>query len=312
MRSFGTALAKAPVPVLGVAAAFAAAAAAAAPVTVRDDLGRTVTLPAPATRIVALAPSVTEIVYAAGAGKRLVGVSAYTNWPRQARSLPKVGDAFRIDLERIAALRPDLVIAWASATPASARRALARLGLKVVLFAPRRLSAIPREIRLVGKAAATAGTAERAAAAFERERARLTRAYSGRKPVSVFYEISAHPLYTVGGKQIISQVIRLCGGRNIFAGLGKLAPVVGRGAVLARNPQVILTGGEAKPGRRLAAWKRWPWLTAVRRHNLFTLPSDVLGRPSPRILQGALAVCRDLAEARRHLGGRQGPRGPSP
>jgi iron complex transport system substrate-binding protein len=280
---------------------FAPALAVAAGVALTDDLGNKVTLPTPAKRIVSLAPSVTEIVYAAGAGSRLFGVSAYSNWPPAARKLPQVGDAFRIDLERVAALKPDLVIAWASATPPAARKSLARLGLPVLLFAPRKLADIAHEIRLVGKAAGTPKVADRASAAFARERARLVRTYANRKPVTVFYEISARPLYTIGGKQIISQVLSLCGGRNIFSGLGKLAPVVSRAAVLARNPQAIMTGDDARASARLAAWKRWPWLIAVKAGNLFNVPADLLGRPSPRILEGAAAVCRDLDRARRHL-----------
>lgn len=272
-------------------------------VRLTDDLGNKVTLPAPAKRIVSLAPSVTEIVYAAGAGSRLVGVSAYSDWPPATRKLPRVDDAFRIDLERIEAVKPDLVIAWASATPPAARRALARLGLPVILFAPRKLASIAAEIRLVGEAAGTRATADRAAAAFLRERARIARAYAGRKPIRVFYEISENPLYTVGGTQFISRVLALCGGRNIFADLGKLAPVVSRAAVLARNPQAILTDEDPRASVRLAAWKRWPWLAAVKAGNLFTVPGKLLGRASPRILEGALAVCRDLEAARRRLEG---------
>ncbi|MGH8270808.1 MAG: cobalamin-binding protein [Gammaproteobacteria bacterium] len=270
-------------------------------VTLMDDLGNKVVLSAPAKRIVSLAPSVTEIVYAAGAGSRLVGASAYSDWPPAARKLPHVGDAFRIDLERIAALKPDLVIAWASATPPAARDALRRLGLPLVLFAPRKLSEIADEIQLVGKAAGTQTAAGRAAQAFLRERERLARAYAGRKPVSVFYEISANPLYTVGGRQFISQVLTLCGGRNIFSDLGELAPVVSRAAVLARNPQAILTGSDVRTSVRLAAWKRWPWLVAVKSGNLFTVPGEMLGRASPRILEAAVVVCRDLDTARRRL-----------
>lgn len=283
------------------AAAVIVAVTAAVPLAVADEAGATAHLPAPAARIIALAPSATEIVYAAGAGSHLVGVSAYSDWPPPARKLPVVGNAFRIDLERIVALKPDLVIAWASATPASERRALARLGLRVILLAPRRLADIASEIRLVGAAAGTRQVADRAASAFLRERKRLAETYAGRRPVSVFYEISADPLYTVGGAQIISQVLRLCGGRNIFAGLGTLAPVVETGAVLARDPQVILTPARPHGRRRLARWKRWPWLTAVKHRNLFTVPGAALGRPAPRILAGAAAVCRDLVRARRRL-----------
>ncbi len=285
---------------------FLAFAAAAARVPLTDDLGRTVTLPAPARRIVTLAPSATEIVYAAGAGKRLVGVSSYSNWPPGARHLPRVGDAYGIDLERIAALRPNLVIAWASAMPLGAREALGRLGLPLLLFAPRQLSDIAREIRLVGRAAGTEEIADKSAAAFLRKRAHLAARYERRRPVRVFYEISAKPLYTVGGKQIISQVLHLCAGHNIFSGIGTLAPTVSRAAVLARNPQVILTGSGKRATQRLDAWKRWPWLAAVRRGNLFVIPGDALGRPAPKVLDAAAVVCRDIQQARRRLQAQRG------
>lgn len=273
----------------------------AAPVQAKDGLGRTVSLPAPARRIVSLAPSVTELVYAAGAGPRLVGVSAYSNWPAAARKLPRVGDAFRIDLERIAALRPDLVIGWASGTPPSERKALERLGLTLMLLAPHRLDDIARTIRRIGRLAGTGTAARRAATAFLAQRARLARIYSHRRVVSVFYELSDNPLYTVGGRQIISQVLELCGGRNVFSDLGKLAPVVTRASVLARKPQVILVGSYRGAKRDLRAWTRWPWLPAVRHGNLFVVPGEILGRATPRILWGALAVCRDLQQARGNL-----------
>lgn len=282
-----------------------ASLAGAAPVQVTDGLGNHVSLPAPARRIVSLAPSVTELVYAAGAGSRLVAVSAYSDWPPAARHLPQVGDAFRIDLERIVALKPDVVIGWASGTSPSERAALRRLGLPLVLLAPRKLGDIAKALRLVGKLAGTEQEAERAARAFSAARRRLSAAYAGREPIRVFYELSENPLYTVGGPQIISQVIRLCGGRNVFAGLGKLAPVVTRAAVLARKPQAILVS--RYPGARNAVrdWKRWRWLPAVNHGNLFIVPGDILGRATPRILTGALAVCRDLERARARLEARK-------
>lgn len=273
----------------------------AAPVQATDGLGRTVHLNAPAQRIVSLAPNVTELVYAAGAGPRLVAVSSYSNWPAAARKLPRVGDAFRIDLERIVALKPDLVIGWASGTSPSERRAIERLGLPLMLLASRKLDDIARSIRRIGRLAGTATVADRAADAFVAARNRLARTYAQRRPLSVFYEISAHPLYTVGGHQIISQVLRLCGGRNVFSGLGELAPVVSRGAVLARKPQVILAGTGPGAQAALDGWKRWAWLPAVRYGNLFAVPATVLGRATPRLLQGALVVCRDLQQARQRI-----------
>lgn len=269
--------------------------------TVTDDLGNKVTVSEPVKRIVSLAPSATEIVYAAGAGSKLVGVSAYSDWPSAARKLPQVGDAFRVNLERIVALEPDLVVAWASAASPAERKAIKRLGLPLLLLAPRKLSDIAHELRLVGRAAGTGEVAARVAQAFLRERDRLRRVYSHRRQLSVFYEISPKPLYTIGGRQIISQVIALCGGHNIFSDLGKLAPVVSRAAVLARNPQVILVDASSRAQSEFSDWQRRPWLSAVKHGNLFTVPGSALGRASPRILEGAAAVCRALDTARQRL-----------
>lgn len=280
---------------------FFAHGALAAPVAVTDALGNHVRLPAPARRIVSLAPSVTELVYAAGAGSRLVAVSAYSNWPVAARDLPRVGDAFRIDLERIVALKPDLVIGWASGTSPSERNALKRLGLPLLLLAPRKLDDIPRALKLIGKLTGTSAVAQRSAHAFIQTRNRLRSAYAGRRQLRVFYELSDLPLYTIGGPQIISQVIRLCGGRNVFSNLGKLAPVVTRAAVLARKPQVILIGSYRRAEAALNRWRQWQWLPAVKHDNLFMVPGDILGRATPRLLAGAVTVCRDLALARQRI-----------
>lgn len=276
-------------------------AALAVPVQVTDGLGHAVRLNAPAQRIVSLAPNVTELVYAAGAGSHLVAVSSYSDWPAAARNLPHVGDAFRIDLERIVALKPDLVIGWASGTSPSERQALVRLGLPLMLVAPRKIDDIARSIRRIGRLAGTADVADRAADAFVATRNRLARTYAHRRSVSVFYEISEHPLYTVGGRQIISQVLSLCGGRNVFSDLGKLAPVVSRGVVLARKPQVILVGSGPDASAALESWKRWAWLPAVKHDNLFAVPAKLLGRATPRLLLGALSVCRDLQQARQRI-----------
>ena len=248
-----------------------------------------------------LAPSATELVYAAGAGSRLVAVSAYSDWPAAARVLPQVGDAFRIDLERIVALRPDLVIGWASGTSPSERDALKRLGIPLLLLAPRKLDDIPRALNLIGRLAGTSPVARSAARAFIKARNRLRAAYARRRSLRVFYELSDSPLYTIGGPQIISQVIRLCGGRNVFSDLGKLAPVVTRAAVLARKPQVILIGSYRGAAAALGRWRRWHWLPAVKHGNLFIVPGEILGRATPRLLTGAVRVCQDLALARKRI-----------
>ncbi|HET6654939.1 MAG TPA: cobalamin-binding protein [Gammaproteobacteria bacterium] len=259
---------------------------------------------APAPRIVSLSPGLTELVYAAGAGEQLVGTTAYTDYPAAATRLPQIGDAFHIDVERLVALKPDLVLAWASADPPALLARLRGLGFKVAVFEPRTLADIAANLRRIGKLAGTSAEAEQAAQAVEQGLKRLREQYAGREPVRVFYEISAHPLYTINGKQIISQGIELCGGRNIFADLPSLAAPVSVAAVIARNPEAIVTGGDGNGNgvkNRLDAWRRWPQVTAVTNNALFSVPADQIARATPRMLEGIKTICRDLEKARQSM-----------
>jgi iron complex transport system substrate-binding protein len=260
---------------------------------------------APAHRIISLSPGLTELAYDAGAGRYLVGAAAtqYTSNPKEAAKLPSVGDAFHIDVERLVALKPDLVLAWASADPPELIARLRKLGLKVVVFKPRKLRDIAANLRRIGTLAGTRADADRAAHAFEHALSDLGKSYSKRQPVRVFFEISAKPLYTINGKQIISQAIRLCGGRNIFADLPSLAASVSVAAVIARNPRVIFATGDGESGaaaEQLKAWRRWPRLAAVKNDALFSLPPNEISRATPRILKGIEKVCRDLDNVRKH------------
>lgn len=252
-----------------------------------------------APRIVSLAPSLTELAYDAGAGRYLVGTTAYTDYPAAARKLPQVGDAFHIDVERLVALKPTLVLAWASSDPPELIEKLHGLGFKVAVFEPRALSDIAANLRRIGRLADTEARARQAARAFERRLNELRRRYAHQPPVRVFYEISTDPLYTINGKQIISEGIALCGGRNVFADLGALAAAVDVAAVIARDPQAILTAGtDAAARARLDAWRRWPQLAAVQHGALFTVPADEIVRATPRMLTGIEQICRDLDTVR--------------
>ncbi|HET6725352.1 MAG TPA: cobalamin-binding protein [Gammaproteobacteria bacterium] len=253
---------------------------------------------APAHRIVSLSPGLTELAYAAGAGRYLVGTTAYTDYPPAATTLPQVGDAFHIDVERLVALKPSLVLAWASSDPPKLLARLRSLGFKVALFKPRKLGDIARNLRRIGKLAGTSRVADRAADAFERGLDKLRRRYADSEAVRVFYEISAHPLYTINGEQIISQGIKLCGGRNIFARLPTLAAPVSMAAVIARNPQAIITGDSGGAASALKAWQQWSQVAAVKNDALFSVPADEIARATPRMLDGIRKICRDLDTVR--------------
>ncbi|MDD5364189.1 MAG: cobalamin-binding protein [Gallionellaceae bacterium] len=270
-----------------------------ADIAVVDDTGATVRLPAPARRIVSLAPHVTENLFAAGAGDRLVGAVNYSDYPEAANRVARVGDYSSPDLEAIVALRPDLVILWQSGNADALVGRLRGLGLPVYQSQPDRLEDIPANIEKMGRLAGTEIEATKAATGFRKRLADLRRQYGGKPAVPVFYQVWHRPLLTVGEGQIISDVIRLCGGKNAFAGLKGLAPAVSVEAVLAADPEAIIASGmgHAVPVG-LDDWRRWTRLSAVRRGNLFFVPADLMQRPTPRLLDGAEQFCRHLETAR--------------
>jgi iron complex transport system substrate-binding protein len=248
-------------------------------------------------RIVSLAPSLTELAYAAGAGETLVGTVEYSDYPVAARALPRVGDGWRVDIERLLALQPDLVLAWSSGTPQETITRLKSLNLRVVSIPTYRLADVPAALRSIGRIAGTTGAADAAAAKFESEIRRLRAGHAGAGPISVFIQIDDEPLYTVNSHHIISEVVELCGGRNVFAELPQLAPPVALEAVLARQPQVILSTDDTIADPR-AFWRRWPRLVAVSTGTIYSMPSDTLTRATPRLVQGAQATCDALDDAR--------------
>lgn len=254
---------------------------------------------AAAERIVSLAPNLTELLFAAGAGDRLVGASEWSDYPEAARRLPRVGDAFRLDYERILSLAPDLVVAWETGTPRPQVDRLRELGLEVVSIGVETLGDIPRALEELGRLAGSAAAADAAAGELRAGIAALEAEYRGRREVTVFVQLDEQPLFTVTGRHLISGMLALCGGRNVFADLPGVAPAVDLEAVLAKDPQVILvTAARGDPRKQ---WARWPQLAAVRAGNVLVVPPDEVTRATPRALSGARTVCETLDAARARL-----------
>ena len=279
--------------------ALLAAAPVLAEIVVKDDAGQVVRLAQPARRIVSLSPHITENLFAIGAGERVVGTVAFSNYPEAARRIPLVGGYEKLDLEAVAALRPDLVLAWESGNIASHVTKLKGIGLPVAVTEARRIEDVPDDLERLG-ALSGAGVGARAVAAKFRERLAALRTRYGERPkVRVFYQVWNQPLMTVGGGQIISDAIRLCGGANVFAALKPMAAAVTVEAVLAADPEAIVASGmgDARP-EWLDEWRRWPSLTAVARDNLFFVHPDHLQRHTPRILDGIERLCQHLETAR--------------
>jgi iron complex transport system substrate-binding protein len=269
------------------------------PVRVLDDAGQAVVLAAPARRIVSLAPNLTELLYAAGAGAAIVGTSEFSDYPAAARAIPRIGGGTGLDIEAIISLQPDLVVAWQSGNPAGQLERLQALGMTLFLSEPRRLLDVPATLVRLGKLTGKEQIAQAAAHAFDVRYRELQQRYSGRPTVAVFYQVWRQPLMTVNGKHLISDVIRLCGGRNVFSELPVLAPKIGIEAVLAKDPAVIIVGtGGTSESAELQDWKRWPMLAAVAQGHLYGVQRELLVRHSPRILDGAEQVCGILEKVR--------------
>lgn len=253
----------------------------------------------PARRIVSLAPNITELLYSAGAGDRLVAAVEFSDYPLAAKNLPRVGDAFRVDYERLLELKPDLIITWRDGSPPAIVDELRRLGLPVRELRITGLDGVADALRELGTWTDTSAQADRAASDYLRRLAALRAAHGASAPLSVFFEISETPLYTVNDQHPISEIIRLCGGRNVFADLTGLAPAIGIESVLARNPEVILVPDDEPAA--LASWARWPLVTAVRNHTVYSVSSDRISRTTVRILEGAEEICAKLSDARKRL-----------
>jgi iron complex transport system substrate-binding protein len=274
-----------------------AAGSAAAAVSVVDDSGARVELAQPARRIVSLAPHLTEQLFAVGAGARIVGTTDFADHPPAAQRIERVGRAHSVDLERIAALKPDLIVVWGSGFPPATLDALKRLGVAVFVAEPATLADVASSLRRLGRL--TGGDGAAPAQDFEARVAALRSQYAGRAPVRVFYQVWSSPLMTLSGRHVVSEAIELCGGVNVFAALAPLAPTVSVEAVLARDPQLIVTAeAGGRPSDALALWQRFPGLAATRSGGFATLDADRINRSGPRLAEEIGVLCAAIDRAR--------------
>ncbi|MDR2877915.1 MAG: cobalamin-binding protein [Chromatiales bacterium] len=287
--------------------------AAANSITEIDARGHTVTLAQPAARIISLSPHVTELLYVAGAGDRLIAAVDFSDYPEAARHLPRVGNSSRLDVERVLALKPDLAIGWKSGNSSEDIARLEKLGVHVYVTEVSGVAAIADDIETLGRLAGTSDVAQIAGSELREQIAALSQRYTARVPVTVFYQIWAEPLMTINGRHFISDSLRICGGRNIFQDLEPVAPTVTVEAVIAADPQVIVSSSSKDDNdEQLASWRRWNLMRAVRANALYTIAPDLITRPSARIVEGVEQLCVALDRARaqadvqpRSLGERQ-------
>lgn len=244
-----------------------------------------------AQRVVSLAPSLSEIMLELDAGDLLVGVLDGGERPAALVDVASVGRYGQVEMETLLSLQPDLVLLWPHSIPRSQREQLQQFGIPVLVAEPAKLEQLAEQFALIGAAVGRAEQGERLSAQFREGLARLRETHAREQPLRVFYQVWNRPLYTLGGQQIISEAIGVCGGRNIFADLSLPAPQVSVEAVLARDPEVILAGS----GAQLEQWEAWHQLNAVRNERLLEVPDKGLERPSFQMLGAIGKLCEVMA-----------------
>jgi iron complex transport system substrate-binding protein len=273
--------------------------------SVSDDLGRTVAVARPPLRIVSLTPGAAEMLFAAGAGAQLIATVEYSSEPAAARAVARIGDVAAIDMERLVALRPQVVVAWPAGGNPAQRAKIAALGIPLYQQQVARLSDLPGSLRRLGVLAGTEAVAERAARALEGRLEALERTYraaataAGPRP-TVLLQVWNRPIYTVGGRHLMSDALELCGARNVFADLPEPGPLVDVEAVIARNPDIILAAAPPGEGAAwVADWQRFPSLAAVRNHRVVAFENQALSRLGPSVLDATEELCRTIARVSR-------------
>jgi iron complex transport system substrate-binding protein len=273
-----------------------------------DDAGRSVDLATPPQRVITLAPNLTEFVYAVGAGATLVGTMDTSDYPEEAKRVPRIGDYQRLDVERILALKPDLILVWHHGNQGRELAQLEAAGLRLFYLEPKRLEDVPRTLSRVGALLGRGPQGEARAAQWRRQMAELRTRYANAAPVSVFFQVWSQPLMTLNGQHLTSDLFALCGGRNVFAGLPALAPQISLESVVAADPEAIF--GARESADNAPSWQRDPqrasfgmWqgfsgMKAVRQGWFYTVPGDLVTRQGPRVIDGAKAVCAALDQVR--------------
>jgi iron complex transport system substrate-binding protein len=272
---------------------------ATAEISVRDDAGLTVTLAKPAERVISMAPHVTELLFAAGGGDRVVGAVNYSDYPEEAKHIPRIGSNRDVDIERVMSLQPDLIVAWMHNSSERQIEMVRKLGIPVFQSDPQTLEGISESVRRLGRLMGTGQVAEPAAAHLRQQLKELRTRYAGRPIVRTFYQVWDKPLYTLSGKHIVSDALRLCGAENIFDKLAVTAPIVSIEGVLREDPEAIFGTAEKNYGG-VNLWKPYRTLSAVRNGNLFTVDGNLLNRAGPRMISGAAVLCEKLELARQH------------
>ena len=270
-------------------------------IEVLDDSGHSVTLTAPAERIISLAPHNTENLFSAGAGNKVVGVVEYSDYPPIAQKITSVGSHVEFNLEAILALEPDLIVAWRSGNNSGALQQIERFGIPVYYSEPRSFSDIVENIRELARLSGTEHLQDPDLDGILTEIESARGIYTHQAAISVFYQVWTDPLMTLNGDHLISRVLDVCGAQHLFAELPIIAPRISIEAVVDANPDVIATGMVDQKKPDMSIWDKWETVSAVKNDHFVFVDSDVMHRHTLRMLRAVTGFCDQLNSIRADL-----------
>lgn len=252
-----------------------------------------------AERIIALSPHSVEMLFAMGAGDKIIATTDYADYPAQAKKIERIGGYQGILIERVLELNPDLIIVWQSGNKSEQSAQLKKLGFNLYYSNPTTLDSIAQEIADLGDLVGHQEQAEQLAYQFNQHLAQVKKQYSKKSPVKIFYQLWPAPLQTAAGNSWIQHMLNICQGDNIFNDAANDYPKVSIENVVIRSPEVFiipLAVNQQKPDD--INWQKWPELPAVKNNQLYYLDADLLHRASPRVLDGLDALCESIDKAR--------------
>lgn len=272
---------------------------AVAELAITDDVGSKVILVKPAQRVITLSPHLTELVFAIDQGDKLVGVMSFSNYPEAAKKIPRIGSHNTISYESIAKIQPDLILAWGSGNGSEVINKLKSLGFSVYVSEPNKLEGVAATIRKLGILLDAKDKGENEANKFINRLSQLKENYSNRQKISVFYQMSDNPIMTLSGRHLISDVIELCGGFNVFSKAIPIALKVSLESLVRSDPQVVIAGTKKENEEKwLSEWANRISMKAVKNKQVYFIDPDLLIRHGPRIIEGTEKICNYLERSR--------------
>ncbi len=266
-----------------------------APMKFKDEVGREVSIPFPPKRIVSLAPNITEILFSLGLDEEVVGVSIHCNYPDKVKNRVRVGSYINIDFERVISLKPDLILATGAGNPREVVEKLETLGFPTYVIFPKKFDDVLRSIRHIGQVVGKEREAFPLAESMNLRREKIVERTRSLPRPKVFLQIGESPIVTVGRGSFGDNLIHLAGGENIAGMDREMYPRLGIEEILKRSPEVLLVSSMNPRGdyeRVLREWKRWKMIPAVKEGRIHLIDSDLIDRPSPRIIEGLETMAR--------------------